>query len=147
MTTYIGIDPGGTTGLVRYDPMNNLLEALDLKGAESFLVGLHVRGWLRESNRNCVVVCEQSLAYGVKIASPLLRNVRIEGAVEFLCYDIGIRLVFQGPSVRKEFQPLANLRLTGKKVHHARDAYAHVLAYLKERPTKEETEILKNLKL
>ena len=143
MTVYVGVDPGETTGFVITREANPfvILQAFDLEKCTPFLVGLHLRGILRDVSRNTIVICEQSVAYGSQFPSELRHNIRIEGAIYFVCHDLGILVYFRNPDARTSYQWLADYRMrTFKKVLHGRDALAHVLAYLHETPTTEEVQ-------
>lgn len=149
MKHVLGIDPGGkTTGVVLLavpeDEPAYLVDSWGIEGTvEHFVAWFNTYGFPVE---DLTVVCEQFVNRGVHGAD--LSPLRIEGAVELLCLQMGLQVVLQPASGKDTAVPDAALKRLGitKKsfsgdFHDDRfQAAKHAVWYLKRmrhRPTME----------
>jgi len=141
MTVYIGLDPGGTTGVALL--RDEKVDAYTIPESSPLRVGFSLAQFIRDANTNAVVICEQTIPYGTQFPKELRLNIQLEGAILYVAENMGIPVFFQPPGVRKAWEWLAIYRLTTSNINasqHSIDAYAHVLAYLSAKPTSEEVE-------
>lgn len=110
----VGIDPGGTTGVVREE--GGVVRSAEIRGLGE------LRDWIRGAD---VVVMEDfrgTAGRAVNYRDPLL----VIGAVTLICQEEGIRLVLQPPGAGALDRQCAAALVRGR---HARDALAHVLRW------------------
>jgi len=86
-------------------------------------------------------VCEKFTLYEAQ-SKEATQTIRTEGVLEFIARMNGIPIVFQPPSYREGYLKLVVLR-EPMESKHIKDAYAHALAFLRSKPTKEEVEQLR----
>ena len=128
---YIGVDPGGTTGIVVfYD--NDYIWSYQVVGFFS-AVDI-IDNLIREAidqDEDIMVICEAWVDMVHPNAVDSNSPVQIIGALRWICaqHQVGIRL--QNPHVRDAVtdKMLRNTDLWIKGAEHARQAMKHVLAY------------------
>ena len=123
MTTYIAVDPGGTTGVAMTGNGQTVatwelspMEAVEL--VEDFI------------DENSVVVCESFTPRpGVRTWQP--DAVEVIGALRYLCFKRGLELVLQSPAAAKRFGTDDKLKRIGwykpTRGGHSNDAVRHLL--------------------
>lgn len=128
----VAVDPGKTTGLAFFNGGNFMV------GSEVYDYDA-IRGFLQTYNPEVVVVEDYVVGrLGAHHRTPLM----VMGAVEMICQDLEIPIVYQSPSILKiMLKRLDDEEGFGLNSPHVRSAAAHALYYITEggrhaKPTK-----------
>jgi hypothetical protein len=129
---YLGIDPGGTTGLALIEVVDKKMNILKLLKSKDPKLN-DVRGLFDEAD---LVVCEdwrtrpREAQKGAFDYSPM-NTVKLIGVIEERCLTLKKELVLQQPAIKPIGYSYANLNYKkGKQGMHIYDAVAHVAFYL-----------------
>ena len=117
MRAIVGIDPGYTTGLC-------LFRGKELVDAEEATDSHSIAEFIRRSEPNVVVM--ENYIVGKRPSRPK-EPLKVIGAVEYICGEMGVALVMQPPSILSRMMKRADGTHPSK---HVRSACAHVLYYL-----------------
>lgn len=139
MTTFLSLDPGGTTGYAVFE-----YDEYDFEVIESGQIGGGLTGFIETWNKQLLpgdyVVCESfSLREGIYGAD--LSPVYIIGALEaFTKHERFIRVYYQEPKLKPlcDDERLKKLGLHKKGMPHRNDAVRHGIIHLrnaKHKPT------------
>ncbi len=132
MTIYIGVDPGGYSGMALYDTDDSTApETVEVPYADT---GTVLWQWLtvaRFAGLPVHVACEVYTISSGRIMTPQPEALKGMGVVEFLCQRKGVPLTWQSPGDAKSLTKDADLRALGwyvkTKDGHANDAQRHIL--------------------
>lgn len=138
-TRVIGIDPGQTSGVCCFEG-SNLLDVQQLQTGLMPLAAVNVREYLQKHSLEVVpppvVVMERYAIYEWKVDShawSTMHTSRLIGAIELICYDLGLQLAMQSAQQAKGFntdQRLKEWGLYQVGLPHARDSIRHACYYL-----------------
>ena len=138
VTEIIAVDPGITTGIARvFIETGEILQHWSTPYDQTSKL-------LSDLVRGRKVVCELFILRG-HVPKEARKVLYIEGYVVYLCNRYFSDLHMQTPGQRYSFMPLAKYRsrrFNPDISKHAIDAYAHALAFLKAKPTKEEVDAI-----
>lgn len=123
----LSIDPGVTTGIVSVNTEDKSIEARQVKGI--YKASTVIINMMRKSNPYMVVVIEDFVGAG-KRDNDIVDTIKLLGYVQLLCKNLPIDCITQHPQYKHPFMEVAELRYSGSKVEHIKDAYAHLLAYI-----------------
>jgi hypothetical protein len=130
VSTVVGVDPGGTTGLALWSPDMGL-SLRQIEGADVAV------DWMADCARTLQCATFVVEKYIITPATAKLSQqhdpLEIIGALKFLTRKYKHKLVLQSPSEAKAFSTNDKLKRVGwyqPGQDHARDASRHVLLYL-----------------
>lgn len=138
---YIGIDPGGTTGiaLVSFKPEltahPQLIETIELPYLE-VIDFLQFKQYTLPLDG---IICEEYKLFkhkAVQQSGSKMEAAKVCGMLEYISFTKGISLSYQSPQIKTLGESIAKaIESTTTKTnwhgkYHARDAWWHVLAYL-----------------
>jgi hypothetical protein len=122
MQTIMGIDPGETTGMCIY----SIEDCMIRLGLEARTL-VEIAQKIEKVMPDVVVVEDYVLGRNPKNAKP---PIKVIGAVELVCSQLGIPMVIQSPGILKMMKKHV------RGLHsspHVRSAAAHIIYYLKKR--------------
>lgn len=125
----LALDPGGTTGVAQYDSETGKFTSTQ-ESERNHLVNL-VRV---QAHGVDVVVCEDfRITMQTAKKSPQADALKIIGAVDWICWDVGIPFVLQTPGDAKRFATDDRLKKAGFWTpgrRHANDAARHLFLFM-----------------
>ena len=131
MTVILGIDPGGTTGVVKFSTADYKVLGWSHYDTESITEVSDVILKLQINHlNNCHVVIEDFVGSGPR-SSDMTQTIKMVGFFEHLCTWKKIPYTMQHPQKRLSTIARAHeIKSPTPLSSHAIDALAHVLAYL-----------------